>query len=283
MLDVNERRVLGAFRMVSATTGTSADSDFVVDAGPLNVLRNRSGVFVVRDGPGMHDLTLRSDIEIGIAVLKPLDLSGKSPATGAADSAPAAAPAPGMQAAIAPTQQEFALTISDKRSSYLPRRFKLKLPRKNVTASDPDSIFNAVKVQLYPAAAAQVAQSWAVVRVSVVKAGDPARTGLPWSLVQIKKKSDNSILSTGMSDARGEALVSVVGLPALSANGGTGTLLSSDVDVDVAAFFDPANSTQDFVPDPDELIAKLGAMKTASQPAKIASGRTNTVTIEIAV
>lgn len=279
MLDVNERRILGAFRMVSATTGTSVDSDFAVDAGPLNVLRNRSGVFVVRDGPGMHDLTLRSDIEIGIAVLKPFNLSGKSPAPAAADSAPA----PGMPATTAPTQQEFALTISDRRSSYLPRRFKLKLPRKNVTASDPDSIFNAVKVQLYPAAAAQVAQSWAVVRVSVVKAGDPARTGLPWSLVQVKKKSDNTVLSTGMSDERGEALVSVVGLPALSANGGSGTLLSSDVDVDVAAFFDPANSTQDFVPDPDELIAKLGTMKTASQAAKIASGRTNTVTIEIAI
>lgn len=281
MLDVNERRVLGAFRMVSATTGTSVDSDFVVDAGPLNVLRNRSGVFVVRDGPGMHDLTLKSDIEIGIAVLKPFNLSGKSPAPGASDSAPA--PAPGMPAATALTQQEFALTISDRRSSYLPRRFKLKLPRKNVTASDPDSIFNAVKVQLYPAAAAQVAQSWAVVRVSVVKAGDPARTGLPWSLVQVKKKSDNTVLSTGMSDERGEALVSVVGLPALSANGGSGTLLSSDVDVDVAAFFDPANNSKDFVPDPDELIAKLGTMKTASQPVKIASGRTNTVTIEIAI
>ena len=249
MLDVSERRILGAFRMVNATTGISVDSDFVVDAGPLNVLRNRSGVFVVRDGPGMRDLTYKADVQ-GVAI---------------------------------PGQQQFQLTVTDDRQDFLPRRFKLNLPRKIAPASDPDSVFNAVKVQVYPTAAGQVAQSWAVVRVSVVKAGDPARTGLPWSLVQVKKKSDGTVLSTGMSDARGEALVSVVGLPALSANGGSGTLLSSDVDVNVAAFFDPASGSTDFVPDPDELIAKLGSMKTASQPAKIASGRTNTVTIEIAI
>lgn len=249
MLDVNERRILGAFRMVSATTGTSVDSDFVVDAGPLNVLRNRSGVFVVRDAPGMRDLTFKADVH-GVTI---------------------------------PGQQQFQLTVTDDREDFLPRRFKLNLPRKITPASDPDSVFNAVRVQMYPAAAGPVAQSWAVVRASVVKAGDPARTGLPWSLMQVKKKSDGTVLSTGMSDARGEALVSVVGLPALSANGGSGTLISSEVDVDVVAFFDPANTSKDFVPDPDELIAKLGSMKTNSQPAKIASGKTNTVTIEIAI
>jgi hypothetical protein len=251
MIDVSERRILGAFRMVSAITGTSIDSDFVVDAGKLDVLRNRSGVFLVRDAPGMRDLTFKSDVR-GVTL---------------------------------PAQQQFELTVKDDDRVYLPRRFKLTLPRKIGPTTDPDSVFNAVIVQMYPTAAAPVAQSWALLRVSVIKAGDPARAGLPWSLVQVTRKSDNTVLKTGLSDARGEALVSVIGLPARSTNGGSGTLLSSEVDVDVTAFFDPANADkpQDFVPDPDDLIAKLGTMKSNSQPAKIASGRTNKVAIEIAV
>ena len=72
------------------------------------------------------------------------------------------------------------------------------------------------------------------------------------------------VLKTGIADARGEALVAVVGLPARAANGEGGALLSSDVDVDVTAFFDPdiLGKAKDFVPDPDELMAKLGAMKS---------------------
>src|SRR5690349_23709536 len=96
MLDVSERRILGAFRMVSAVTETSVDRDFVVDAGKLKVVRNRSGVFVVRDAPGMHDLTAKSDV----------------------------------QEVALPPQQQFELMVKDDGFVYLPRRFKLTLPRK---------------------------------------------------------------------------------------------------------------------------------------------------------
>src|SRR5271157_5611555 len=186
MPDVLERRILGAFRMVSAMTATSIDGDFALDTGELDVLRNRSGIYVVRDAPGMHELTLKSEA-LGVTI---------------------------------PAQQQFELTVRDDSRVYLPRRFKLNLPRKIAPASDPDSVMNAVPVQLYPTAAAPTTQSWALLRVSVIKAGGAANNGLPWSLVEVRQKSDGTLLKTGITDARGEALVAVLGLPARAANGG---------------------------------------------------------------
>lgn len=251
MPDVLERRILGAFCMVSAVTATSINGDFAVDAGALDVWRNRSGVYVVRDAPGMHAFTLQSEPD----------------------------------ATSIPTQEEFELTVHDSSQRYLPRRFKLTLPRKIAPASEKDSVMNAVEVALYPSAAAPVALTWALLRISVVRASDPARTALPWSLVQVKQKSDGTLLKTGIADARGEALVAVVGLPARAASGNGGALLASDVDVDVTASFDPDNlgKPRDFVPDPDELLAKQAGMKSVTQGLKIASGRTNTMTMEIAI
>jgi hypothetical protein len=251
MPDVLERRILGAFRMVSAVTANAIDADLALDAGALDVMRNRSGIYVVRDAPGMHELTLHSDLQ-GVTI---------------------------------PPQQQFELTVRDKQRVYLPRRFKLNLPRKIAPVSDQDSVMNAVAVPLYPTAAASTSLSWALLRVSVIKAAAPTPLGLPWSLVEVKQKSDGSLLKTGMTDARGEALVAVVGLPARAANGSGGALLTSDVEVDVVAFFDPDNlgKPNDYVPDPDELLAKQGSMKSNSQSLKIASGRTNNITIEIAV
>ena len=160
MPDVLERRILGAFRMVSAITATSIDSDFALDAGELDVLRNRSGIYVVRDAPGMHELTLKSEVP-GVTI---------------------------------PAQQQFELTVRDDSRVYLPRRFKLKLPRKIAPASDQDSVMNAVQVQLYPTSAAPTAQSWALLRVSVIKAGGASPIGLPWSLLEVKQKSDGTFI-----------------------------------------------------------------------------------------
>ena len=251
MPDVLERRILGAFRMVSAVTATSIESDFAVDAGALDVWRNRSGIYVVRDAPGMHALTLQSEPDM----------------------------------ASIPAQQQFELKVSDRSQRYLPRRFKLTLPRKIAPPSDPESVMKAVPVALYPGGAAPVALTWAMLRVSVVKSGAAQRVGLPWSIVQVKQKSDGNVLKTGMSDARGEALIAVVGLPVRAAGGNGGALMTSDVDVEVTAFFDPENLNQpaDFVPDPDELLAKLATLKSNTQGLKIASGRTSTVTMAIAV
>jgi hypothetical protein len=250
MPDVLERRILGAFRMVSALTTTSIESDFVVDAGLLDVWRNRSGFYVVRDAPGMHAFTLQSEPDM----------------------------------ANIPAPKQFELRVSDRSHRYLPRRFKLTLPRKIAPLTDPESVMNAVPVALYPGATVSVGLTWATLRVSVVKSGNP-QFGLPWSMVQVKQKSDGTVLKTGMCDARGEGLIAVMGLPVRAASGNGGALLASDVDVEVLAFFDPDNldPRADFVPDPDELLAKLTALKSSTQGLKIASGRTSTVTIAIAV
>lgn len=253
MHDRSDRRILGAFRMVSATTGTAVDTRLSLDTGQLEVIRNRSGVYVVRNAPGMSDFTTKFDLQ-GVTV---------------------------------PPQQSFELTVRDKDFVYLPRRFQLTIPRKIAAASDPDSVRNAVQVQMYPSAAAPAGPSWALLRVSVVKAGAAVRTPLPWTLLQVKQKSDGTLLKSGLADQRGEALIAVVGLAMRAPSNGGGGLLSSDVDVEVTAIFDPANSDKpkDYVPDPDDLLARMGsdAMKRGTQQVTITSGKSKTVTMEVAV
>jgi len=254
MHDRSDRRILGAFRMVSATTGTAVDTRLTVDTGELEVVRNRSGVYVVRNAPGMSDFTTRFDLQ-GVTV---------------------------------PDQQSFELTVRDNDRVYLPRRFQLKLPRKIAAAGDPDSVRNALQVQMYPGAAAPAGASWALLRVSVIKAGAPVRTPLPWTLLQVKQKSDGTLLKTGIADQRGESLIAIAGLAMRApSNGGGGGLLSSDVDVEVTAIFDPAHfdKPKDYVPDPDDLLARMGAaaMKRGTQQVTITSGKSKPVTMEVAV
>jgi hypothetical protein len=250
MRDYSDRRVLGAFRMVSTVTGTGIESNFTVEAEPLDIIRNRSGIYVVRDAPGMHGFTEKFDVQ-GVA---------------------------------APGQQSFDVTVRDSDHNFLARRFQLQLPRKLAPVHDPDGIF---RVQMYPGPAAPVAAAWALLRVSVIKSGAATRAGLPWALVVVKQKSDGTVLKTGITDDRGEALVAVPGLTMRAAGNGGGALLSSDVAVEVSAIFDPAHLSKDkdYVPDPDDLIARMGTdgLKRNAQQVTISSGKSTTITIEVTV
>jgi hypothetical protein len=56
-LETVDRRVLGAFICVDAITGLSIVQPLSVSAPPWNIKPNRSGVYVVFDGPGFDILT----------------------------------------------------------------------------------------------------------------------------------------------------------------------------------------------------------------------------------
>ena len=61
-----DRRALAGFRCIDATTSNSILAPLVVSGTPLNLFRNRSGIFAVLDAPGIsrnrtagRDKTLR--------------------------------------------------------------------------------------------------------------------------------------------------------------------------------------------------------------------------------
>ena len=117
----------------------------------------------------------------------------------------------------------------------------LALPRDPAPAhaSQPGSLFLPVDVALYPAPAARVELGWAALRASVRRA-DGAKPGLYGALLRIERAADNALLALGLTDARGEALVAAAGIPVVMTGGGGGAVMTSEVEVRVTAFVDPA-------------------------------------------
>jgi hypothetical protein len=245
-----DRRVLGSFRCVDAVSQAPVLETVTVRTEALDVRRNASAFYVIFDAPGMHALTTQFNVT---------------------------SPWP------APATFEVALQPGSQR--YLPRRAQLKMPRKLAAMSDPDSVMLAQDVVLYSAPAAPVLPNWAVLRIAVRKAGTDA--GLPWAVLRVTRDSDGSVLATGMSDVRGEALLAVPGLGQSANQNGGGAVVATVIDTTVTAFFDPQNLNQpkDWLPDPDVVLQNLAnpALKKATQAAKIGRGTMSSLTIPIAL
>ena len=139
----HEQRVLGAVRFVDGTTRQPVSRELTVTAEGVRWLRNRRGIYVAAEAPGLGSHA-------------------------AAFSAPPTEPA---LASVTVT-----ISISDPAGSYLPRRAVLGLPRDpSPGAAESASLFVPVDVTLYPAPAARVFPNWALVRVAVADAD----TGAP--------------------------------------------------------------------------------------------------------
>ncbi len=93
VLETVDRRALGAFICVDAITGLSVVQAIPVSAGPWTVKPNRSGVYVIFDGPGFDALT------------------GQFIPTG-----------------TWPAAVSFEVTLTDANRRYLPRRASVKAP-----------------------------------------------------------------------------------------------------------------------------------------------------------
>lgn len=256
-LEAVERRVLGAVRFLDATTLLPVRSPLAVGGDGLRLLRNRQGLYVLVEAPGLAEHTV---------------------------SFPAPPPNPGVGGLRAE------LSVSDPGGRYLPRGLTLRLPR------DPDpehaeqegSLFRPVDVLLYPAPAASVAPGWAVIRATVVRAG----TGAPLAgaLLRVARKSDGLVLARALSDWRepvqGEALVAVPGVPITTWGDGkpNAPVLVNEVPVSLAAFFDPAfDPAAGRAPDPDRLELLRAGLPSAQVDLSLASGRTEKQTLTVAV
>lgn len=123
-----DRRVLGGLLFVDAITGSAIPDPLRVASAQLQLRPNRSGVYVVFDGPGFRALTTQF--------------------------IPDGASWPGPQS--------FEISVQDPSLRYLARRAQIQAPQPLNAATTLQT------VTLYPSAAAEVAPNWAVVRASVV-------------------------------------------------------------------------------------------------------------------
>jgi hypothetical protein len=263
MSDIMDRRVLAGFRCVDAITGGSILLPLTVQAQPLKLRQNRSGVFAVVDAPGLTPLTNQ---------FLP----------------PGSWPLPGP----------FEISIQDASLLYLSRRAKISVPQPLPAVVAPGTtppgttaapaavppLNTPQTVTMYPNAAAPIAPNWAVVRVSVVSNATPAAP-LPFAVVQVSGATSQP--AAGLTNANGDALIAIPGLGLTLSSSGTGSVTETTTAATVAAWFDPTVLTQPkgWVSNPDDILQNLASAqwKTASQSIQLGPGQTVFVTLTISL
>ena len=202
-LERNEWRVLGALRLVDATTRVPVARALRVDAPGASLVRNRSGLYVIRhwDVLAAHEGEFLS---------------------------PPATPAP--------ASQSLQLSVSDPAGDYLPVAAQIRLPRNSdpAQADAADSLFQPAVVALYPSASAPVGANWAVLRVTLTESvsGDALGGAL------LRVQSNGNVIARGLTDWRGEALVPVVGVPVTTFSDDANAVVITEISVTLHAAFD---------------------------------------------
>ncbi|HEX5078613.1 MAG TPA: hypothetical protein VFV80_05630 [Geminicoccaceae bacterium] len=186
MLDRLERRVLGAVRLIDATTGRPLRRPLSVSAEGVRFLINRAQLYVISRAPGLD-------------------------AHATAFEAPPEEPPPGSRA--------IEITIDDPLGEYLPRRATVPLPRSPAPQADEPDLFAPEAVAVLPSPNAALRQNWSGVRLSLrLTDGRPVRG----ALISLRSQADeNRVVASGLSDERGEALVILPGLPVSRSAGGS--------------------------------------------------------------
>ena len=266
ILETRDRRILAALRCVDGVTGTPLRQPFLVRAEGYSLIRNRSGIYVIRTAPGFAALRNYSD----------------------SFDQPPAAPPPDLSWPVTAHLQ-----ISDPSSRYLPRQLRLPLPRAS-DADAGDSMFRAVDVPLYPSPSAPTGSAWAVVRATVLQQSSDADAQpqrLPWAWIRVQRDDavpldPPSKPTFAQADWRGEALIAVAGIPSILWDGSSTStpevpvrlevVFDSDLtplpeEVDWSQFRDP---NQGYVPNPEYLDSSDADLLDGQfSPYTIASGR----------
>lgn len=238
-----EQRILGAISFQDATTNVRIRRRLKVEgAAGVQVVRNRSGYYVIFSAPGFEAYT-NSFSEQPVA------------------------PDPRAMAAETVALE---LKVSDFRGEYLPRRCTVKLPL-NPATKRPDNgqwLFDPIRIKLYPAPTAGTVPGWAIIRATVRE--DGKRDRLPWALITIRRAGQPEALATGLADHRGEAFVAVPGLPVAAADEGAGAVMTAEIPVSLEVIFDTFLQK---VRDPEDLAASLAVpAEFAPDPAILEKG-----------
>jgi hypothetical protein len=173
-------RYLGALRCVDRATGFHLTRRMRVVAEDASFLRNRSNLYVIKTANGLE--------QHNASFSQPPALPGFS----------------------------LSVQVSDPLNQYLPRIIEVDLPRDAEPEhfENEESLFNPVRVRLYAAPNAKVMTNWSTVRVSVMRNEvNSASMPVAGALLRVIRNSDDVVLSSGLSDERGEVLIIVPGVP----------------------------------------------------------------------
>jgi hypothetical protein len=238
MIEQVDRRILAALLPVDGVTGLPLVAAVTVRAEGCRTVRNTRGHVVLLEAPGLRAYTRSFD--------------------------PPAAPA-GFPKLLT-------LQVEAPGGRYLPRVLTLSLPLDPAEVGagadpGPASILSPVPVELFPAPTGQANAGWAVLRATV--RAKPGRERLPWAWLEVYEAAGNPpvLRGRGMADARGEALVAVLGIAPFMAAPGGGAVLTSQVEVQVKLRFDTGltkvldqdlgpgwqDPNKDYWPDPEAL------------------------------
>ena len=181
-----DSRVLGAIRWIDAVTLAPIALPLVAESSMMEFTPNLSGLAVITEVDGLEAYTPTFNLD---------------------DLAPADVVATGSLARDG--------TVTDPTGNYLPTKFTLHLPRDPSTAVDvngqrpANSLFTPIDVALLPSPSARVAAGCAQVRVLIL---DSSGQPIPNALARVIATTGNTLLGCGLADARGEALVAILGL-----------------------------------------------------------------------
>jgi len=259
IVEVIDRRVLGALRFVDRATGTILKRPIDISADNVVFIRNRSNHYVFAKVPGLENHTH--------AFEKPPEQLPDSPPLNS----------------VAVTVQ-----AEDPLNHYLPRLVNALLPRdpNPDNAADSDSLFQPQNVNLYVAANAPVRANWSTIRASTTHNNDPVRG----ALLRVVRLADNEVLASGVSDECGEALVIIPGVPITQFadennnddHGGPGhddqPVIVTELPVRLEVSFD---SSAQWPINPDSLEENHATSIRATQDLALRTGRMERATIEL--
>ena len=255
MVELVEKRVLGALRFRDRATGRVLTRPMILSAAGATFVQNRSHYYVITGAPGL------------------------AAHTEAFDSAPTAPPLGDVRVTV---------EVHDPLHRYLPRLAAVQLPRDPdpAHAGAADSLFRPADVDLYVASTAPVLANWSTIRASVSR-NDSTAGFIPvrGCLLRVVRASDDEILASGISDERGEALVIVPGVPITQFaddDGGTdtddGPVIVSELPVRLEASFDPS---VEWPVNPDVLETSHSAAIRATEDLTLKTGRMERVSIAL--
>ncbi len=245
ILESDVRRIWGAVRFVDAASARTIEGPLELSAPGARWQRNRSHLHVLMQLD--HPEQRRAEFDAYEAAFDEL---------------------PALATVVVDA------VVSDPAGRYLPRRFELTLPRAVDPAGPAAPRFNALDVTLDAAPAAPLLPTWAVLRASVFRAGQPAAN----AVLRLQSPGGGEQFGRGLSDARGEALVIAAGITQTSVGEGD-IVVTPEVPAQLVVSFDPAEPAGQPV-DPDSLAVRPGVIRQTIN-RNIASGRTDTLRIDL--
>jgi hypothetical protein len=238
-----DRRAIAALRFVHGVTGATIVRPLQIESPGLTLVRNLSGLRVVREARGLAEVTTAFDA--------PPKLTARTP---------------------------FALEIRDPQGQFLPRRFVLELPRPTRGIDDPppiadgDRACDPVEIALLPAAASPMAPAWALLRLAVRIQGSLPPRGLANIWVEAQPRVPGKPMRRAQTDADGEALIAIPDVGPIVG----GAPLSSTFMLDLSLVLDPELVAA--TPDDDTQRRTLPLADASTAAARRAASRIEVVT-----